>query len=180
MANVVTTISITHDPNVAVGSLGLKDSSDPKGEARRLSHLFKRFTAGLANGKFQVNVDASVAKASGTLTCASVSDADTCVIGGVTLTAKTSPSGQSQWLRGVSDSADAAALVACVNAHTSLAGMVTASNLAGVVTVSAFASGAIGNGISLVGTATRMAASAANLAGGSGIIVAPVVYNLGV
>ena len=50
-----------------------------------------------------------------------LSNNDTVTIGNVVLTGKTvAPSGQSQFLCGVSAAADGAALVACINAHTGL------------------------------------------------------------
>lgn len=182
MANPFTTIYITHDSNAVIGTYaGLKqDTSNPVREAQALSHFFRNVAAGAQNVKIEVIADSAATFATATLTAASIGDTDTCVIGGVTLTAKTSPSGQSQYLRGVSNTADGAALAACINAHTSLAGMVTAASVAGVVTISSARRGTMGNGISLVGTATRLAASTANLTGGTGLAVATVQYSLGV
>ena len=180
MANVISTIQITHDSNTASGSITIKDTSDAQGEALHLARFFKRLASGAENGKIQVNVDASVSKATGTLTAASVADNDTCVIAGVTLTAKTSPSGASQYLRGVSNTADGAALAACINANTSLNGIVTAASVAGVVTITAYANGAIGNGLPLAGTAVRLAASGAFLTGGTGLTAAATSHSRGV
>jgi len=57
-----------------------------------------------------------------------LSNNDTVTIGNVVLTGKTvAPSGQSQFLCGVSAAADGAALVACINAHTGLKGSFLAS-----------------------------------------------------
>ena len=57
-----------------------------------------------------------------------LSNNDTVTIGNVVLTGKTvAPSGQSQFLCGVSAAADGAALVACINAHTGLRGSFLAS-----------------------------------------------------
>jgi hypothetical protein len=179
MANVITTIQITHDSNTAIGSLAQKDTSDARGEARRLSKFFQRLATGLSNASIQVSADASASKASASLTAASVADLDTCVIASVTLTAKTSPASASQFLRGVSNIADGAALAACINAHPSLMGIVSASSANGVVTVSAFANGTIGNGIPLAGTAVRLVASSPFLIGGTGLTAAPTNYSLG-
>lgn len=77
-------------------------------------------------------------RAHGQVTCVTVGNNATVTIGNVVLTGKTSaPSGQAQFLCGVSATADAAALVAIINAHTTLSTWVVASNLAGVVTITA-------------------------------------------
>lgn len=111
----------------------------------------------------------------GTLTPVSVANNDTCVINGITLTAKTSaPTGVAQFLAGVSDVADGAALAAIINAHpylglstSSTPITATASASTGVVTVRYGAVGTGGDSITLVGTAVRLAASAATLGSGA-------------
>lgn len=116
-------------------------------------------------------------RASGTITCASVSDADTVTVGGVVLTAKTSPSGNYQWARGVSDTADAAALAACINnltgltqdaASTGIQGLIESKSAAAIVTVYAVAEGTAGNAYTLVSSnGGRLAVSGATLANGA-------------
>ena len=57
-----------------------------------------------------------------------IANNDTVTIGSVVLTGKSSaPSGESQFLCAVSAAADGAALVACINAHSKLKGLVLAS-----------------------------------------------------
>lgn len=114
---------------------------------------------------FHTSAAAPVA-ASGSATCASVADADTIVIGGVTLTAKTSPSGQAQWARGVDDTTDAAALKACINAHSTLSQILVATSALGVVTITALERGVIGNFVIMSQTGSHI--TLAQLAGGTG------------
>lgn len=87
---------------------------------------------------------------------------DTVTIGGVVLTGKTSaPSGQAQFLVGVSAAADGAALIACINAHTSLKGYFLASGGA-TVSIQLRESGRIGALLTIVKTSTAITLSAAN------------------
>lgn len=65
--------------------------------------------------------------ASGTLTLASSIADDTFVIGNITFTGKASPSGAVQYLVGASDDATRDNIIAKVNAHSSLSGVVVAS-----------------------------------------------------
>lgn len=105
--------------------------------------------------------------ATGTITCASVADADTATVAGVVLTAKTSASAATEWTRGGTDTADALALVACINANCTT---VTATSALGVVTIRAVASGTGGNAITLAtSNNTRLAKSGTTLANGAAI-----------
>lgn len=106
--------------------------------------------------------------ASGTFTLASVPEDDTVVIAGVTLTAKASPSGENQWSQAGSDTADAAALAAKINAHSSLSTIVSATSAAAVVTVTCLVKGVIGNFIAISESGSSITASGAYLAGGTG------------
>jgi len=106
--------------------------------------------------------------ASGTVTLASVADADTVTIGGTVLTAKTTPSGSAQWARGVSDAADAAALAACINANATTSAKVHATVAGAVVTVAANAAGTLGNLLTLASSGATLTVSGANLTGGTG------------
>lgn len=110
--------------------------------------------------------------ASGTITCASVADSDTVTIAGTVLTAKTSPVGSAQWARGGTNTVDAAALTACINAHATVSQYVTASSALGVVTITANVRGVIGNLISLASSDnTTLAKSGTALASGAGGVV---------
>lgn len=78
----------------------------------------------------------AVLPARATLTLASVVNNDALTINGRGLTAKSSPSGVNEFLVGVSDTATAANLAACINANPTLAGLqVTATSSGVVVTI---------------------------------------------
>lgn len=77
-------------------------------------------------------------RATATITCVTVANNSTVTIGNVVLTGKTSaPSGNAQFLCGVSATADAAALVAIINAHPTLSLLVSSAPVAGVITLTA-------------------------------------------
>jgi len=105
-----------------------------------------------------------------TFTAASVANNDTVVIAGTTLTGKTaSPSGQAEFLATTANNTlTATALAACINANTTVRQYVTATSSGAVVTVKPVVPGLIGNLITTVGTAVRLAASAATITGGIG------------
>ena len=106
--------------------------------------------------------------ASGTAACVSVANDDTIVIGGTTLTAKTTgANGTTQFTRGVSDTADAAALAACINANTTLAKIVRASSALGVVTIYCLYPGPIGNLVTVTSTGGTITVPATLTSGAS-------------
>ena len=142
--------------------------------------LLKGLAAGATLGTVYVSVSsADPVAASGTVTCVSVADSDTVVIGKTTLTAKTSPSGAVQWARGVSDTADAAALAACINANTTVNQIVTATSAAGVVTITSNVKGPVANYIALTsssGTTLAVTGSGYLASGAGGVTAAPVSH----
>jgi hypothetical protein len=109
-------------------------------------------------------------RATGTITAASAVAGDTCSVKGVTFTgvagAVDLDATPNNFSIDTSDTAAAASLVLAINAHPSLAGFVTATSALGVVTVRAVTSGTAANSYALTGTAVRLAAGAAALAGG--------------
>lgn len=68
-----------------------------------------------------------------------------------------------------SDTACGNSISAQINSYVPLNGVVTATNVAGVVTVRAVTAGTGGNAITLAGTVTTLAASAATLGGGAAV-----------
>lgn len=156
------------------------NTSNPKEFCRKAELFFKAVNAGLIPASVEcLSDDTALVRASGTLTVASINADDTCVINGVTLTGKASPSGQDQFDSDGSNTVVATAVAACINAHSSLTGIVYATSSGAVVTVHAYQKGLMGNAITLVGTATRLEASAARLAGGTGAGESPVSFSLG-
>jgi hypothetical protein len=98
-----------------------------------------------------VTLNSGPTYSSGTITIASgnMSDADTITINSVVLTAKTSPSGQAQFKVGSTALQTGINLRNCINANTSLLGIVRASyaksSTSAVVTVTALSAGTGGN-----------------------------------
>lgn len=156
-------------------------TSNPKQWAKKFENFFQGMQAGTYPASVeQITDDTTLVRASGTVTVASILADDTITVNGVTLTGKSSPSGQDQFDSDGSDATVATAIAACINAHTSLTGIVTASASNAVVTVSAYVKGLIGNAITLASSnGTRLAVSAARLAGGTGMGEAPVTYSFG-
>jgi phage tail sheath gpL-like len=157
------------------------NTTHPKEWIQKLENFVKGVKSGLINANVeQVTDDTALVRASGTVTVASILADDTITINGVTLTGKASPSGQDQFDSDGSNTVVAAAIVTAINAHTSLTGIVSATSSAGVVTVSAYVKGLIGNSITLASSnGTRLAVSAARLAGGTGLGETPVSYSFG-
>lgn len=145
-----------------------------------MAQLLKGLSAGATLATVYASVSsADPVAASATATCASVSNADTITVAGTVLTAKTSPSGSAEWARGVSDTADGDALAACINANATVSQYVTASNAAGVVTITANCKGVVGNLITLVssnGTRLAVTGSGKLASGAGGVTAAPTTF----
>lgn len=110
-----------------------------------------------------------------TLTLTSCAVGAKAIINGVSITAVASgANGISTFSQAGTDTQDAAALAAAINAHPSLAGLVTASSSAGVVTVRAVSAGTGGNDITIAASGTGITFmgsenSAGNLANGAAV-----------
>jgi hypothetical protein len=146
--------------------LRLELNDDPKARLNALAQYLVAAAAGL--GSASVRAQVAAVKASGTVTCASVLAADTVTINGVVLTAVNGSPAADQFDMSGNATAEAVSLVSAINANATLAGLVLASNVAGVVTVEALNGGLSGNAITLESSnGTRLAVSAARLAGGT-------------
>lgn len=113
-----------------------------------LVNLFEKANSGLAHGSgnsLAITVLDDQTQAIGTVTCASVSAADTVTIGNVSFTAVTGTPTASQFKVGVSDTADALSLVTAINAKASLNPYLLASSALGVVTLTTIGLGDLGN-----------------------------------
>lgn len=160
-----------------------QDAADrPHEQALALAGLFRNYAAKHDRANFDVQTgSADPVAASATATLVSVPADDTIIIGGVTFTAKASPSGDNQFSQAGTDAEDATALAAKINAHPTLSQAVTASAATNVVTIRAKQKGVIGNFITLSETGTSITVSAAALAGGTGgVTEAAVSYNCGI
>jgi hypothetical protein len=88
---------------------------------------------------------------------------DTVTIGAVVLTAKASPSGESEFAGAVSAAADGAALAACINAHSKLKGLFYATGTS-TVTIQLLMGGRVGNVVGIAKSAAQITLSAATFA----------------
>lgn len=176
MANTSFVITLSVPASVADMGRYIKDTSQPRSECQQLVELFKRIGSGdMINNKAGVcNFDVQtstgvVARATQTLTLtyASISNNDTCVIAGVTLTCVTGTPSGAQFKKQTDATVTAANLVALVNSLATISIYVKAANVAGVVTLTAQAPGKVGNFLTLVGS-TGMVAGAATFSGGTG------------
>lgn len=131
----------------------------------KIKNYIKSCVTGAHPAVVQTKINA--VKASGTLTGTSVVATDAVAINGQTLTAVASGAIANQFNIGASDTETMANLAAAINASANLAGIVTATSLNTVVTVSAAVPGAIGNAITLTSADATIVASVAKLAGGT-------------
>lgn len=165
-----TKIVITHDKEVAVDLKAvLQTQVDRKQlEADLLQKFLQQLSSGVRNGALAVTVDnGDGVAASRTLTGASVVATNTAVINGVTFTAVASGATGNQFNIGGSDTITMANLAAAINASASaaVAGVVTASSVGTVVTVTCATVGYVGNSIAISATG-GITAGGATLTGG--------------
>lgn len=173
-----TVLFINHDAHEEINEAS---SSTPKKWAKQFENFFKGMQSGNYPAQIeQITDDTALVRASGTVTVATIIAADTITINGTVLTSSATPSGEAQFLSTGSDTVVAAAVVACIIANSNLTGIVTASSALGVVTVSAYVKGLIGNAVTLASSnGTRLAVSAARLASGAGLGESPISYGFG-
>lgn len=175
MANPVSHITIVHDSRE-----GVQDIADLLAEAAADSHEAAQelinYLTGVASGgrsgqiTYRLEDASTVVKPTATITIthANVDDADDVTIGDVVFEAKTSGATGNQWNIGADATADAVALVAAVNASAELKGIITATNVAGVVTLTYYIPGRDGNTVKLeTDDATAFALSATSLGTGA-------------
>jgi phage tail sheath gpL-like len=176
-------ITVSSDRSEADLARFVKDTTDPRGQAKVLQQYFERVASGteLANWTVQTGDVAPVA-ASGTLTLVSAVATDAVTVGATTFTATSTPSLATDWeIDGASDALDAASLAAAINANTTANKLVTATVASNVVTITAKQKGIVGNFIPLTSAdATITASGSGLLAGGlGGAKSAVVTYSRG-
>lgn len=167
----ITRLVIVHDSNdVAQGWADrlTYESADVGGFCSRVGQAFDSLAGGYVNGivYFEQESGTTVtgATATVTITHANLDDSDTVTFGSRVITAKTSAANENQFTIGANATADAVALAACINAHSELKGILSASAASGVVTVTCLIPGLIGKHITLATSdATAYGLSAANL-----------------
>lgn len=180
MPNAISQITITHSAKIPVLDVQRK-LCQPTGSQRdfilELINELKGFASGARNGSMIVQVESGTnttkASVTGTFTGV-VTAAQTVTIGGVVLTARASPATEDEFLVGSDETTQAAALVSTINANSNLAGLVVASNVAGVITISAVVPGRIGNLITVAETLGNFtfAASATKFSGATATLQA--------
>ena len=166
----------------------VKDTTDPRNEMIALSSLFSKLAAGSIDGSVIVDKAATAfAKASGTITLdfAKTIASDTVTIGGNTITLVTgTPTAGIEAKIETNSTKTASNLVAAINANTTMNPYLVATSALGVVTLTMFQPGLVGNFITLVKnstTAAAIAVSAATLTGGlGGFSSAGTTYSRGI
>ena len=134
-------------------------SGDKRFSLLRLRTWINRFLAGGRVTPVVLDVRSVATAASGTLTLATASGTVGGIINGVTITVTASGG----------DTATATAIAAAINASANalVAGIVDASAVGAVVTVTSEIPGKSGNAITLAATGTNVTASGARLTGGA-------------
>jgi len=179
MANKSVVITITcakQDPT----ALALLNA--PQEGMKRLVNYLEACSLGTENASVDVQTSAVAPVRAAqvlTVTFGSMTNLDTVVVAGVTLTAVTGTPAGAQFKMVTDSPTTAANLVALVNSLASVSVYVTAANVAGVVTLTSLVPGKIGNFLPLVGSA-GMVATGATLVGGLGASeTAPSTYRMG-
>ncbi len=174
-------LTIKSPESVADLDLELRLGADKPAEGinavESLIHLIRSHRNG-ETLSVQTGSGAPVAAATGgTITLASFVAADTIRIGNVVLTASDTPANESEFDASGANSADATALAACINAHSVLSEIITATALNAVVTIRCRIAGVISNAIYVVASAH---ATVVQMSGGTGGAKnAAQVYTLG-
>lgn len=156
---------------------------DAREAIQALLIYIRKLAAGNARGNIDVQTSATApVAASGTLTLVSVIATDVFVIGSETFTFTSTPSTENDVeVDGASDTLDADAAVAAINAHSVTGLHFVASNVAGVITVTAKAKGSAGNELGIASVDSTITASGAFLTGGTGGGESAVTnYNFGI
>jgi len=171
MSSLVVTVK-SPDTAATLRSQFVKETGAGAHQAALLANYFHSIAGGVKSASFEVNTGtANPVAASGTLTLtfASIVANDTMTIGKTVLTWKTTaPANENEVQKLTDASISAANLVTAINAHSVLSGIVLASNVAGVVTITCKVQGEIGNQLALSSSSAGAVASATYLASGAG------------
>jgi uncharacterized protein YcfJ len=129
------------------------ESLIPKNDADGALQGIINFLTGVAGGVDRALMywKAGAVQAHGHLTVASTGSGagEACTVCNVTLTGRTSTTTMNEFNVSSTPATQAAAMAACINASTDLAGKVTATSALGVVTITAVVPGLAGNGFEL-------------------------------
>lgn len=123
--------------------------STPHRNFDALSSYFAAIAGGVYAGAMVETTGAVQSQATLTVSAGGSSNGETMSLANVTFTAETSGATGNQFNISATAATQAANMVAAFNASPDLAGIVTASNVLGVITLTAVAPGTVGNGIQL-------------------------------
>lgn len=141
----------------------------PHANQVRVINLLKGLLLGALQGSVNVYADASdPVQASATATIATAVAGNSITIGGTTITASAAPATESDFLVTGTDTVVAAAVAACVNAHSVISKIASATSAANVVTISCTVPGVIGNQVPVAKVGVPITLSSAALVGGAG------------
>lgn len=163
--------------NLPIGTLNDILSDSPTRAlpfSRKVQNFFHALSAGARSATVSSGTtaeSASALSASQTATFSAAATAtDTVTVNGVTLTCVASSPANNQFVPGTSASASAANLAAAINASTTdaLSGVVNASALAAVCTITCSIPGVIGNTITTAKSSSSVTLGGATLVGGTG------------
>jgi phage tail sheath gpL-like len=162
MASLVLTIK-----GSGVSSLKQDSSCDHEAIRDIVNHL-NSLASGSEKGTIYAQSSSSdPVAASGTATLVSCAT-DTITIGNITFTGTGSPTTELHFETDGNDTADAAALAAAINAHSTLSKVVVATSASNVVTITSLIRGVVGNFIALSETGSTITVSGTALTGGTG------------
>jgi hypothetical protein len=169
MPSIQITLTTRKDPTAMV------KPGQNKENLKRVLNELNGIQAGKLPGKIDLSASATDAvAATGTFTLVSAIATDAVTIGKTTFTFTSTPTSNTATavdveVDGASDTLDAAALAAAINANTlGVAPYVYATSALGVVTLTSRVPGVIGNLINISSADATITASAAYLAGGTG------------
>ena len=128
--------------------------------AKSISDYFLAMGGGLREGLVTVNVGAVQAFGTWTITSTGPALTETVTVAGVVLTAVASAPTAAQFVRNNTPATAAANIATAVNANPTLAGVVSASSVAGVVTCRAVVPGKSGNGLGISDAAANTESAA--------------------
>ena len=171
------TINVQFKVNKAVANDYTKTTRQKS--LKNIALLADQIASGMLTSSVDVNVAAAdpvAASVTATLTsCAT----DTITILGVTLTGTSTPTTEAHFETDGSDTQDAAALAAAINAHTTLKTLVYATSAAAVVTIKCLVKGIIGNYLPAVtesGSSIVVASSGVWAGGAGGVTDIPTTF----
>ena len=130
---------------------GLRTQCDRSEKARAIAeyiHLLNGLRASGQGNNGVLRACIASACATQTVTCtqaSAVDNTDTIVIGGTTLTAKTTPTTTAHYGISTTDALYAASMAAAINANATIQKLVRATSATNVVTITAIAPGPVGN-----------------------------------